>query len=194
MSNKDLNVVIKGDLFEDHFDVTNGDQSNKVKIKFPAFPANNVTDMTFEGNKLKFKKDGQAEEIDLSPLAIDISADAATFDARTGVLTLTQTNGGKQVTVDLNKLAETSIGNDGTSAVTLSGNGSTADPLKADVKVKAGDTNLLKKETNGELNVDKDKVKEAATEAATAKLATLNTITLKNAFGNETLGTVYEAE
>ncbi len=189
MTNKDLNVVIKDDLFTDHFDVTNTDGSNKIKIKFPA---DTVSNMRFEGNKLKFNQAGAPKEIDLAPLAVDISADTATFDARTGVLTLTQTNGGKQVTVDLNKLAETTVANDAAKSVTLTGNGSAGNPLKADVKVKGGAENLLVKEGNGELNVSKTTVKAAATEATTEKLATLNTLTLKNAFGNETLGTVYK--
>lgn len=194
MSNKDLNVVIKGDLFTDHFDVTNTDGSNKIKVKFPAQPTGIITEMILVPGekKLKYKEDGVPKEADLSFLAVDISAESATYDARSTTLTINQTNGGKAVTVNLSELVSVNIANDQAKAVTLSGDGSTGNPLKADVKVKAGDTNLLKKEANGELNVDKDKVKEAATESATEKLASLDTITLKNAFGNETLGTVYK--
>lgn len=188
VQNEDIKVVLVGDLSSEHFDTANADGSNKVKVKFPT---GNITDLKFEGNKLKFKKDGKdaEQELDLSALSADIHATGATYEASNTTLTI-QKNSGGNITVDLGKLAESAIGNDAASAVTLSGNGKTGNPLKADLKL--GPTkNLLKKDGQGNLTVSEDGVKAQGTAAVNEKLAALPTITLKNAFGNETLGVVY---
>lgn len=190
MSNTDVNVVMRSDLKDADFTF----DGNKIGVNFPAQPTGIITEMVLvpAEKKLKYKEDGTPKEADLSFLAVDISTASASFDARTTTLTIAQTNGGPDVTVNLAELVSITVANDADKAVTLTGTGTTTDPLKADVKVKAGAENLLVK-TNGELEVPKAQVKTAATEATKEHLATLNTVTIKNAFGTETIGKFYVA-
>lgn len=184
--NQEVKVVLASDLSEEHFDTTNTDRSNKIKVKFPS---DMITGLTFQGNKLKFNKNGSPQELDLASLAADVHATGATYNPTNTTLTITKNQGGN-ITVDLGKLAESSVGNDSTSAVTLSGNGKQGTPLKADVKLGRA-SNLLKKSGTGELSVSEDDVRRVAREVAGTGVDALDTITLKNAFGTRTLGTVY---
>lgn len=81
---------------------------------------------------------------------LDIHATGATLDPDTFVLTVNRENG-EPFNVDLEKLAESQIRNEATSAVTLSGKGTKADPLKADVKLSAESNNIIRKDNQGNL-------------------------------------------
>lgn len=81
---------------------------------------------------------------------LDIHATGATLDPETFVLTVNRENG-EPFNVNLAKLAESHIQNEPTSAVTLSGNGTKADPLKADVKLSGDESNIIRKDEQGNL-------------------------------------------
>lgn len=83
---------------------------------------------------------------------LDIHATGAMLNPETFVLTVNKVNG-EPFNVDLAKLAESEIDNPTEKAVVLSGNGTKANPLSADVKISEEAGNQLAKKEDGSLYV-----------------------------------------
>lgn len=77
-----------------------------------------------------------------------MSATGATIDPDTFVLTVERENA-EPFSVDLAKLAEIAVENGANSAITLTGNGTKSNALKADVKISSAQGNALEKKEGG---------------------------------------------
>lgn len=127
----DGRVFIDDAVIKDHETVTNLTWDNATKV------------VTYENEA------GDLQTIDLSQFVVDIHVSGASFNPSTLILTLTQSDGGADITVDLGKLSESSV--TASTSVTLSGVGSVANPLKADLIVDPSAANLLTVGTAGAL-------------------------------------------
>ena len=85
--------------------------------------------------------DGSTKVISMAALDVYLDAAASTWDATTNVITLKQKNGGADVVFNLDDLQKSTV--TAGAGVTLSGDGSDANPLKADAVIDPASSTAL---------------------------------------------------
>lgn len=127
-------VVIPENLNPAHFNINN--ETKTIDILFPAVAdaSNAVQDLAFNNvsKKITWTQNGQNKEHDMSAFLTDIHVTGASVSA--GVLKL-ESEGQPTITVDLNALMSVTVSNSTT--ISLSGNGSTDNPLTATLNKSA---------------------------------------------------------